>query len=140
MLSSGGVTMESLLDDQSTGGETHQQSPVDSFRAEIREQVAILSQLNRLKIVIAAGLTAVSFGIGPAQSPVRDQNYLVLCLIPFTCLYIDLQYYHGLAKIFVLARFLTSLPDELVAARLIREYEQYIERIRTRLAPRLFSF
>lgn len=112
---------------------------IAAFRAEITDTVKALFDLNKLKIVLVSGLLAVAFGIG-SSSKVGDYSFLVLTLVPFICLYIDYQYYHGLAKIFVLARFLSTAKLTSDDARLVQYYEQFVDRIRESAAPGLFSF
>jgi hypothetical protein len=112
---------------------------ITAFRTEITDTVKALFELNKLKIVLTSGLLAVAFGIGSA-SKIGDFSYLVLTLVPFICLYVDYQYYHGLAKIFVLARFLAESNVCSADAKLVQNYERYVDRIRSDAAPGLFSF
>lgn len=112
---------------------------VTAFRSEITDTVKALFELNKLKIVLASGLLAVAFGIG-SSSKIGDFSYLTLTLVPFTCLYIDFQYYHCLAKIFVLARFLSESEAFSGEAKVVKSYEEFVDRIRETSAPGLFSF
>jgi hypothetical protein len=112
---------------------------IAAFRAEITDNVKALLELNKLKIVLVSGLLAVAFGIG-SSTRAGDYSYLTLTLVPFICLYVDYQYYHGLAKIFVLARFLSesvAISDE---GRVVQAYELFVDRVRESSAPGLFSF
>ena len=112
---------------------------ISAFRSEITDTVKALLELNKLKIILASGLLAVAFGIG-SSSKAGDFSFLVLTLVPFVCLYIDYQFYHGLAKIFVLARFLSEADLSSEESRLVQRYERYVEKIRSGAAPGLFSF
>jgi hypothetical protein len=112
----------------------------EGFRSEIRDTVKTLSELNKTKLILVSGLVAVAFGIGSA-SRVGDFSYLTLSFIPFVCLYVDFQYYHGLAKIFVLGKFLKEIPPPYDnGLRLIIAYERFVHHIRDKASPGLFSF
>lgn len=116
---------------------------IDAFRSEIREVVSGLAQLNRTKIFLVTGLFAVAFGVagfGNNAKSIQEYSYIILILIPFVCAYVDFQYYHGLAKIFVLAHFLTSYDMDDEELVVVQDYENFIEGIRKNYAPRLFGF
>ena len=112
---------------------------ITAFRTEITDLGKVLVDLNKLKIVLVSGLLAVAFGIG-ASSKAGDYSLLVLSLVPFICIYIDYQYYHCIARIQILARFLSAGDFASEEAQLVQYYELFVHRIRESGAPGIFSF
>ncbi len=110
---------------------------VNMLRSEITDVGKSLVDLNKLKVVLASGLLAVAFGIG-STNKVGDYSFLVLTLIPFVCLYVDFQFYHGLARIFVIARFLENADTSSAEERLVQNYERFVTNVR--METRLFGF
>ncbi|MDX1915642.1 MAG: glycoside hydrolase family 31 protein [Methylophilus sp.] len=116
---------------------------IESFRTEIREIVTFLAELNKTKIFLITGILAVAFGVvdfGSSAKNVKEFSYIILILVPFICSYIDFQYYHGLAKIFVLAHFLSKYDLNSPEILVIQDYERFVEKIRTEFSPKLFGF
>ena len=112
---------------------------MDSLRQETIEDVKTLSQLNRLKVTLVAGLAAVAFGIGP-YSKIGQYSYLLLCWVPIVCVYIDFQYFHYLAKIFVRGVFLRNMEAKTDDDKTHASYQCFMHSVRTEIAPALFGF
>ncbi|MBN2531410.1 MAG: hypothetical protein JXB88_00890 [Spirochaetales bacterium] len=78
--------------------------------------------------------------MGNNANAIQEFSYIVLVIIPFICSYIDFQYYHGLSKIFVISHFIRSCQKIKKKNSIIQDYEQFIEEIRNKYAPKLFGF
>ena len=112
---------------------------MDILRQETIEDVKALSQLNRLKVTLVAGLAAVAFGVGP-YSNIGKYSYLLLCWVPMVCAYIDFQYLHYLAKVFVRGAFLRNMQPQEPNDHTHQRYQAFVHLVRSELAPNLFSF
>lgn len=110
---------------------------MDALRTETIEDVKILADLNKLKLTLVTGATAVAFGLAPNQKS-TIHPIIILAIVPLICLFVDCHYYHHLAKIFARASYLRAYRP--IAGESHGRYEEYMRLIRSRLSPKLFSF
>ena len=83
---------------------------MDKLRDEILEAQKMRADLIKWKLVLVAGLSAAGLGLHDAQRKVA----LLLCLIPFVCVYVDIVARHLNLRIHVIAEYLrrqTGDPD-----------------------------
>ncbi len=84
---------------------------METYRAEIIETQKARSDLLQQKLIINAVLGGIGLGLrgageDGASGLLNNHVYLILCLIPLVCVYIDLLCYHLNLRMFVIAKFL----------------------------------
>ena len=92
---------------------------MDKLREEIIEAEKIRADLIKWKLILVAGLGAAGLGLNGNS---RDDMTLLLCLIPFVCVYVDLVARHLNLRIHVIAEFMRGQKEEWTA-----DYEKYAE-------------
>ena len=75
---------------------------MDKLREEIIEAEKIRADLIKWKLILVAGLGAAGLGLNGNSC---DDMTLLLCLIPFVCVYVDLVARHFNLRIHVIAEF-----------------------------------
>ena len=99
-----------------------------SLRNEIMEAQKTRSDLMKWKVVLVSSLGAVGLGITEIHTvdKIKFVPGLVLCLIPFVCVYVDSLCRHLMCKILVIGRFLaTHDPKD---TELLCKYEKFTEK------------
>ncbi len=84
---------------------------METYRQEIIETQKARSNLLQQKLIINAVLGGIGLGLRGAGEEgasglLNNHIYLVLCLIPLVCTYVDLLCYHLNLRMFVIAKFL----------------------------------
>lgn len=88
---------------------------METYRDEIIETQKVRSELLQRKLVLSAVLGGIGLGLRGAgldedqvvtSFGLNSHVYLILCLIPLVCAYIDLLCYHLNLRMFVIAKFL----------------------------------
>ena len=92
---------------------------MDKLREEIIEAEKIRADLIKWKLILVAGLGAAGLGLNGNS---RNDMTLLLCLIPFVCVYVDLVARHLNLRIHVIAEFMRGQKEEWTA-----DYEKYAE-------------
>ncbi len=96
---------------------------MDGLRAQITEAQKVRSDLMKWKLILVAGLGAAGLGF---NKEVFEQQYLVLCFIPFVCVYVDALCAHLSLRITAVGEFLTSQTPQTSAEKFIRDYEHFL--------------
>lgn len=95
-------------------------SELPCLRAEILKSEETRLDFLKYKLVAAATLAAVAFGLGTWKPNDHDVQLLfVLPLIPFVCVYVDAVCYHDTLRILVIAKYLRCSGDT---------YEQFLDK------------
>ncbi|BBC24214.1 hypothetical protein [Pseudanabaena sp. ABRG5-3] len=109
---------------------------IEAFRTEIIEATKMRVELLRLKPILVAALGSVGLGIGNSnQQPQTILSLrLLLCLIPFVCVYVDLLCNHLQIRVLNISQFFQTYKTQNSASDetdkkilLIQEYEIYCE-------------
>lgn len=90
---------------------------LECLRIEILESQKARIDLLKYKLFAIAALGAIGLGLGEKLNHPRIDPDVILCIIPFVCIYIDLLCCHNTMRILVIARFLNYSGDP---------YEKYI--------------
>jgi hypothetical protein len=84
---------------------------IKSLRSEILESQKARIDLLKFKLIAIATLGAIGLGFGEHVTNPRIDPDVILCIIPFVCVYIDLLCYHNTMRILVIAQFLNYSGD-----------------------------
>ncbi|MEM8720581.1 MAG: hypothetical protein AAGE84_14975 [Cyanobacteria bacterium P01_G01_bin.39] len=90
---------------------------METYRQEIIETQKVRSELLQKKLILNAVLGGIGLGLRGTGTDISNTNpdtiawlnshvYLILCLIPLVCAYVDLLCYHLNLRMFVIAKFL----------------------------------
>lgn len=106
---------------------------METLRQEVLESQKIRSDLLKWKLILVASLGAVGLGFTKEKSGLMNSQ-LILCIIPFVCVYVDLLCRHLSLRIHVIGAFLrkhyASSKDSLIGS-----YEKFVAEV-----PYAFSF
>lgn len=92
---------------------------MDILREEIIESEKMRADLIKWKLILVAGLGAAGLGLSGKSC---DDMTLLLCLIPFVCVYVDLVARHLKLRIHVIAEFMRRQQMGWAA-----DYEKYAQ-------------
>lgn len=104
---------------------------METLRNEIVESQKARSDLLKWKLVLVAFLGGAGLGL---QGKELKNAHLLLCLIPFVCIYIDLLCRHINLRIKVIGEFLKRAKPVDSSGEFIKQYEQFCSSI-----PDVFS-
>lgn len=108
---------------------------LESFKNEIIEAEKGRTDLLKWKLILIAALGAVGLGIGgdESRSSSFSSLHLVLCLIPFVCVYVDLLCKHLQMRILVISKFFQIHSSEKPEKEMIdfQAYEHFCENVRS---------
>lgn len=89
---------------------------ISGLRSEILESQKARIDLLKFKLIAIAALGSVGLGLGEYSKQTGNID-IILCIIPFVCIYIDFLCYHNTMRILVIGQFLAYSDDA---------YEQYL--------------
>ncbi len=104
---------------------------MEKLRDEIIESQKIRADLIKWKLILTAVLGAAGLGLEKGN---MEDTALLLCLIPFVCIYVDLAARHQNLRIFVIAKFIreekkhTSKDDSWMV-----RYEELVHNLNKRV-------
>lgn len=98
---------------------------METLRAELIEAQKARTEFIRWKLVLVASIGAV--GLGLTGSTVAPDSKLVLCCIPFVCVYVDTMCRHLSLRIHVIAAFLRGIYTE---GSCLPAYEKFVGKTR----------
>lgn len=108
---------------------------LESFKNEIVEAEKGRTDLLKWKLILIAALGAVGLGIGGDESKSSSFSslHLVLCLIPFVCVYVDLLCKHLQMRILVISKFFQLHNSENPEKEMndFQAYERFCENVRS---------
>jgi len=81
------------------------------LRTEIIESQKARIDLLKFKLIAVAALGSVGLGLGEYHSWLQEGLDVILCIIPFVCIYIDFLCYHNTMRILVIGQFLAFKND-----------------------------
>ena len=99
---------------------------METLRQEILESQKARSDFLKWKLVVVAGLGAAGMGF---TSGGYRYGHVVLCFIPFACIYVDLLCRHLSLRIFIIGQFIKSEKPEDVNAQYVHLYERFSDRL-----------
>lgn len=92
---------------------------LSGLRSEILESQKARIDLLKFKLIAIAALGSVGLGLGEYSKKTGNID-IILCIIPFVCIYIDFLCYHNTMRILVIGQFLAYSDDA---------YEQYLPKL-----------
>lgn len=95
---------------------------METLRAEILESQKARSDLLKWKLVVVAALGAAGMGFTGGNS---SYAHVVLCFIPFACVYVDLLCRHLNLQITVIGQFLKSEKPADTGDQYVHLYEKF---------------
>lgn len=105
---------------------------MESLRAELVEAQKARTEFIRWKLVLVASIGAV--GLGLTGSTLAPGSELVMCCIPFVCVYVDTMCRHLSLRVQVIGNFLRGNEIE---GSILAAYETFVHKTREMVAPRL---
>lgn len=107
---------------------------METLRTEIREAQQIRANFLKWKLVLVATLAGVGLGLWPTPTSSTSSkplsSSLLLCLIPFVCIYVDVLCRHANLRILVIAKFLREANPDEPSTRQMRQYEKLCKEMR----------
>ena len=101
-----------------------------SLRIQITDTQKVRSDLMKWKLVIVAGLGAAGLGF---QNTTFEQKHILLCFVPFVCIYVDALCAHLSLRIKAIGEFLVSREPKSEIEEYVRDYEKFL-----RISPPTF--
>lgn len=111
----------------------------EGLRNEIIEAEKARIDLLKWKLIVAAGLAGIGFGLlntakgsGDAETQGNEISHLALSIIPLACLYVDLLCYNLQIRMIVISQFIQNYRpgDGVIDAEGYCMYEKFCDRIR----------
>lgn len=107
---------------------------MESLRTEVIESEKLRADLLRWKLILVAAIGGV--GLGLSETDVDNTILpmpLLICLIPFVCVYVDLLARHLNLRILAIGEFLyrASVDRDDMEAMLTKEYERFCNEVRS---------
>lgn len=99
---------------------------METLRQEILESQKARSDLLKWKLVVVAALGAAGLGFTSDTSAIA---HVVLCFIPFACVYVDLLCRHLNLRIIVIGQFLKLEKPEDPSGQYIHLYEKFSDQL-----------
>ncbi len=103
---------------------------MESLRIEIVEAQKARTEFIRWKLMLVASIGAV--GLGLTGSKLAPESKLVMCCIPFVCIYVDTMCRHLSLRIQVIGNFLRRQDD---LCSILNSYETFVEKTREMKVP-----
>lgn len=91
------------------------------LKQEINQTLGDLHDFAKWKLIVVSALAAAGLGLPGAN--LQNTTYWLLVFVPYACVYVDLNCYQYLLRIFLIAKVLRRSQDD----RLLREYEDQCE-------------
>jgi hypothetical protein len=101
------------------------------LRDEIIETQKSQAEILKWKLISVAAVATVSLGFGMPASPTGQESRILLCLIPFLCLYVDLISLHFMIRVLTIGVYLKLTGDP---------YEKFVFAMRAESATNPFVF
>ena len=100
---------------------------MNTLRQEVLESQKVRSDLLTWKLILVAALGTAGLGF-TKNGEGFDNLHLILCLIPFVCLYVDLLCRHLSLRVIVIGSFVrTYKPDNEFGV--LSDYEKFINKV-----------
>lgn len=106
---------------------------LEVLKGEINQAIEAEHDFAKWKLIVVAAIGGVSLGLGKEANP----NYWLLLLIPFACMYIDLELCQLQLRMLVLAQFIRACPA-VEEDTILQEYENRCADLRLS-TPRAFN-
>jgi hypothetical protein len=107
---------------------------IEAFRNEIIEAEKSRMDLLKWKLILVAALGAIGLGLNNVSlnSKISSALHLLLCLIPFACVYVDLLCKHLQIRILAISYFFqhAARKGDTDEISLIDKYEEFCESLR----------
>jgi len=105
---------------------------MENLRTELVETQKARTEFIRWKLVLVASIGAV--GLGLTGSKLAPESKLVICCIPFVCVYVDTMCRHFSLRVQVIGNFLRGNDD---AGSILGAYERFVRKTRKMEVPGL---